>query len=905
MKELLRKLWFLLHRARFERELDEEMRHHLSLGMEERGSASAARRQFGNVTLLKEQSRSMWTWTFLEQFTQDVRYGLRSMAANPVFSSMAVLLLALGIGANTAIYSFMDAIMMRALPVQRPEELVILNWHTKAFPPVAHSFSGNNYKDPRTGFTSGNFPFPAFELLQAGNGVLSSLFAFAGVGRMIVEVQGTAEIASGEIVSGDFFSGLGVHQILGRPINQEDDRTGANVAVISYAWWQRRFAANPNAVGQSILINNAPYVIVGVSPPEFFGVNPDSAPEVFMPIHSIGLMGSNPSANQRLINKNRYWVEMMGRLKPGIGLRQAQTALAVQFHYFAAATASNDNERADLPELLLQEGGSGIDSVRRQYSKPLFVLMAMVALILTIACANTANLLLARATARRREMAMRLSLGASRARVVRQLLTESILLAGIGALLGILIAFLGIRFITWLLANGRDNFTLHAGIDGQVLAFTLGLALVTGILFGLAPALQATRMDLTPALKEARSGASRRFRPGLSHTLVVAQIAISLLLVIGAGLFVRTLSTLESVELGFNREHVLLFSAMGRQAGYKDAGLVRLYEDLRSRFGAIPGVRNVSLSDYALVSGGMSATGVAIPGIASPRGREAGTSVLNVGPSFFTTMQVPIIQGREIGERDTAGSPPVTVVNEVFAKKYFGSENPLGRRIRLGGDAAKFDEFEIVGVSKTARYNSLKQDIPPIAYLPYTQNLRVLNQVVFELRTATDPLGFVSAVRQIVHEVGPRVPIYNVTTQAAQIDQTIGQERTFAQLCTCFAGLALLIASMGLYGTMAYAVARRTSEIGIRMALGAERRLIVRMVLGEVLALTAAGLGIGLAAAWASTQFVESFLFGIKRNDPLSVSVSVLVLIAAVSLAGYAPAWKASRIDPMVALRHE
>jgi macrolide transport system ATP-binding/permease protein len=905
MRELLRRLWFLLHRARFERELEEEMRHHLALGVEERGSVEAASRQFGNVTSLKEQSRAMWTWTFWEQFAQDIRYALRSMAANPLFTSMVVLLLALGIGANTAIYSFMDAIMMRALPVEHPEELVILNWHTRDFPPIAHGFSGKNYKDRRTGFTSGNFPLPAFDLLRANTGVLSTVFAFSGIGRLIVEVQGQSEIASGELVSGGFYSGLGVRPTLGRLINEEDDRAGADVVVISYAWWQRRFGANQNAVGQSILINNIPFTIVGVSAPEFFGVNPASAPEVFMPIHSAGLMGSSRPASQRLMNKNYYWVEMMGRLRPGIGVRQAHTTLEIQFHDFAAGTASNDKERADLPELLLQEGGSGIDSLRRQYSKPLFVLMTMVALILTIACANTASLLLARATARRREMATRLSLGAGRPRVIRQLLTESILLAGIGALLGILIAVLGIRFITWLLANGRDNFTLHAGLNGQILCFTLFLALFTGLLFGFVPALQATRVDLTPALKEARSSASSRFRPGLSHTLVVFQIAMSLLLVIGAGLFVRTLSTLESVELGFNRDRVLLFSVMARQAGYKDAELVRLYEDLRNRIGAIPGVRSVSLSDGALMNEGISGWGLRIPGIVSPAGREAATSVMNVGPSFFTTMQIPMVRGREIGERDTTGSPPVAVVNEVFAKKYFERENPLGRRIGLGGDGGKFDEFEIVGVARTARYNSLKQDIPPIAYLPYTQNLRVLNQVVFEVRTTTDPLGFVRAIRQTVHEAGPRVPVFNVTTQSAQIDQTIGQERTFAELCTCFAGLALVIASMGLYGTMAYALARRTSEIGIRMALGAERRRIVWMVLREVFALTAAGLAMGLVGAWASTQFLESFLFGIKHNDPLSVSVSVVVLIAVVSLAGYAPAWKASRIDPMVALRHE
>lgn len=362
---------------------------------------------------------------------------------------------------------------------------------------------------------------------------------------------------------------------LGRLIDDEDDRAHTNVAVISYGWWQRRFAANPNVVGQSIVINSMPFTIIGVSAPEFFGVNPSGAPEIFMPIHAARLLSSD---DRRFLDKNFYWVEIMGRLKPGIDVHQAHAMLATQFQQFEASTASNIEERADLPELLLEEGGSGIDSLRRQYSKPLFVLMTMVALILAIACANTANLLLARATARQREMAVRPSLGASRPRVIRQLLTESVLLAAIGGLLGIWIATLGIRFITWLLANGRDHFTLYAGLNGQVLGFTLCLALLTGILFGLAPALQATKMDLTPALRGASSSrVSRKDRPGLSHALVVSQIAVSSLLVIGAGLFVRTLSTLESVELGFNRDHVLLFAVMPRQVGYKGERIVHLF----------------------------------------------------------------------------------------------------------------------------------------------------------------------------------------------------------------------------------------------------------------------------------------------------------------------------------------
>jgi macrolide transport system ATP-binding/permease protein len=899
MKELLRRLRFLLHRAEFERDLDEEMRNHLALSSEERGCAEAAGRQFGNVTLLKEESRAMWTFTFWEQFVQDIRYGLRTMAANPLFTAMAVLSLALGIGANTAIYSFMDAILLRALPVADPEELVVFNWHTKDFPPVAHKFSGDAFNDSRTGYTSGNFPLPALADLHASNGVLSSVFAFSGIGRLTVEVQGQAEMAGGLLVSGDFYRGLGVRPAVGRLIGEDDDRTGANVVVISYAWWQRRFAADPNVVGQSILVTRIPFTIIGVSSPGFFGVAPGRSPEIYVPIHSDALPRA---AQQRFVDKNYYWVEMIGRLKHGIGIRQAQTALAIQFHHFVESTASNDKERADLPELLLQEGGSGIDSLRRQFSKPLLALMTMVGLILAIACANIANLLLARATARRREMAMRLSLGASRSRVVRQLLTESALLAAIGGLLGISMAVFGIRFITWLLANSGDNFTPQVGINLHVLGFTLCLALFTGILFGFAPALQATKVDVTPALKETRSSAARRVRPGLGHALVVSQIAISFLLVIGAGLFVRTLSNLESVELGFNRDHVLLFAVMARQSGYQDAALVRFYEDLRERFLAIPGVRNASLSSSALISDMYSSSGVAIPG-APAAGRPTSTWVLHVGPSFFTTMQIPILAGREIRETDTTGSPRVAVVNEAFVKQYFPGENPVGRQFGLGGKEKV--PLEIVGVAKAARYQSLKRDAGPIVYVPYSQDLGVLNQVYFEVRTAEAPLALANTVRQIVQELGPRVPVFNVTTQSAQIDQTIVQERTFAELCTCFAALALMIACVGLYGTMAYAVARRTSEIGIRMALGAERHRIIWMVLREVFALSAAGLAIGLAVAWATLKFVESFLFGMKHNDPVSIGVSALVLIAAASLAGFAPAWKASRIDPMAALRHE
>jgi macrolide transport system ATP-binding/permease protein len=912
MKEPLRRIWFLLHRAELERDLDEEMRHHLALRAEEQGSPEAARRQFGNVTLLKERSRAMWTWTFWEQLTQDIRYGLRTMAANPLFTAMAALSLALGIGANTAIYSFMDAIMLRALPVQHPEQLAVIQWWSKGQAAVIHHHTGTRHGNGLHGVSSPDYPLAAFDLFRTQTDVFSNLFAYAWGGSPNTIVQGQAEILDAELVSGGYFGGLGVYPAAGRLIREDDDRFGATpVAVISYAWWQRRFASSPTAVGQSILVNGAPFVIAGVSPPDFFGVDPAMAPELMIPLHAGPLLAPKPDQyRERFVDKNFYWIDMMGRLRSGVGIGQAQARLEGQFHEFVLNTAATAKEKADLPALRLDEGGSGLDSLRRQYSKPVYVLMAMVGLILVIACANIANLLLARARARRREMAVRLSLGASRFRVVRQLLTESVLLSMVGGALGVLLAAWGIHSITWLLANGRGNFTLHATIDWSVLGFTFALAVVCGLLFGLAPAFEGTRVDLTPALKESRASAPRGrvrhagIRIGLSHVLIVSQIAISLLLVVAAGLFVHTLSNLRSVALGFNRENLLLFNLNARPTGYKGAALARLYANLRDRFRTIPGVRNVSFSNAPLAAQHWNSSNLNVPGLAKTADQEPSTCVVSVDQSFLTTMQIPILLGRDIEERDLA-SPRVAVINEQFVRRFFAGANPVGRHFGIGDSSSPAD-IEIIGVAKTSLYNSIKeQDTPPVAYVPYTQDLDGLGQIVFELRAAGDPLALVGTVRQIVRQVSPAVPISDVSTQSRIIDQTISQERTFAGLCGCFAVLALLIACVGLYGSVAYSVARRTGEIGIRMALGAESRRIVWMVLREVVTLAAVGLGVGLAAAYSLTRFVASFLFGMKPHDPLALSVSVLVLAAAAILAGYAPARRASRIDPMAALRHE
>jgi len=530
--------------------------------------------------------------------------------------------------------------------------------------------------------------------------------------------------------------------------------------------------------------------------------------------------------------------------------------------------------------------------------------MTMVGLVLAIACANLANLLLARSAARRREIAVRLSLGASRGRIIRQMLTESVLLSVIGGVLGLGVGSAGIRFITWLMANGQENFTLRAELNWPVLAFTFTLAVAAGLLFGLVPAIQSTKVDFTPALKENRSqgrAPGSKARPRFTHWLLAAQMAVSLLLVIGAGLFVRTLSNLHAIDVGFDRENLLLVRINGRQGGYRDDALARFYQGLLDRFREIPGVRSATASQIPLVAKWLSNTSVAVPGRA-PEPGDGFADLLMVDAEFFEAMRIPVLLGRSLEQGDLA-QPNVAVVSPKFAATYFGTANPLGRQFSLGNEPHSL--IEIVGVAKAAHYNSLDEKEPAVVYLPYTQNLANLSELVFELRTAGPPLSAAMAVRRIVHEASPNISIGDIATQKQTIDQTISRERTFADLGACFAALALLIACVGLYGAMAYTVARRTGEIGIRMALGAQPRGIVWMVMREVLAISAGGLIVGYAAARFTTRFLDSFLYGLKANDPLALAAAIAILLAASLAAGYLPAWRASRVDPAAALRNE
>jgi macrolide transport system ATP-binding/permease protein len=917
VRTVLRKLAWWVRRRRKEDQLLEELQFHLAEeaearqanGLAEDQARWAARRDLGSVTRVLEETRTLWTWTPLEQLAQDVRYSFRTMVRNRTFTALATLSLALGIGANTAIYSFMDSILLRSLPVSDPASLVVVKWRSKpvnfgnASDFVLHSINGHTYEDA-AGVTASIFPFPAFERLhQASGPVLSSLFAYEPAGNLTVMVHGDSQLAASEYVSGDFFSGLGIPAAAGRLIDAADDRAGAQaVAVISMGYCQRRFGDPTQAAGQPILINNVPFIVAGITRAGFFGVDPGAAPDLYLPLHNNVLL--DPTAAKANLDPNYYWLQMMGRLRPGVRIEQARATLAGPFGQWVATTAGNERELANLPVLTLESGGGGLDSLKRKYTKPLYVLLTIVGLILAIACANTANLLLARAAARKREMAVRISIGAGRWRLVRQLLTESVLLASLAGALGILIAVWGIRVLTRLLANGQEGFTLHAELNWHVLVVTLGLSLVCGMVFGLAPALQSTRPALMPALNE-RSSTEARTRVGhviprlrLTQALVVTQIAISLLLLVAAGLFVRTLSNLQSIPLGFNRDRLLLFELNARQAGYPTAKAAAFYADVWRRLRDIPGVSDATLSHASLIQAGRQYP-VSVNGVPA-----RGTRILLTGPAFFSTLQIPMLRGRAIEEGDRQATLPVAVVSDLFARTWLGDRNPVGGHITVGAPGGQPLDLEIVGVAATVRYGGLKREIPPVVYLSYLQVPQV-QQMTFALRTDGDPLRYANAVRQIVHETDAHVPVTHLRTQAAEIDQTITQEIIFARLCSAFAILALVIACVGLYATMSYMVARRTSEIGIRMALGARQGAVVWMVMREVCVLATVGLAISVPTAIGTSRFVGSFLFDMQPNDPRALTMAVAILVTAALVAGYGPARRASRVNPIAALRHE
>ncbi len=931
MSAFFRKLAWMFHRRSREQDLEAELRFHVEETVEEQRlegaspeqAARAASRDLGNAGLVQEDTRAAWSWSWLDQFGQDCRYALRGMRRNPMFTAMAALSLALGVGANAAIFSFMDALLLRSLPVADPHRLMVLNWHNALdHDTVFHGGSGSVDDDPKYGHTSRIFPFPAFEAFQKLQSVFSSLFGYLPTRNVNLLIRSQAEIDAGEYVSGDFFLGLGLTPAAGRLLIPDDDRPDApSVMALSYGFSEARFGSADAAVGQTIAINNTPFVVVGVTPSGFDGIDPSFAAKFFVPVHANMRIDPNRWARaggRRYLNGNDYWLEMMGRLRPGVSASQAEAQLGTAFHTWVETTAATDIERQHLPGLHLTDGGTGIDTLRRTYSQPFTLLWIMVGLILAIACANIANLLLARATFRRREMAVRLGIGAGKGRVIRQLLTESVLLSALGGLLGIWFAVGGIRFLTVALASGSRAFPLQAELNWRVFAAAAALSIFTGLLFGLAPALDAARVNVIPSLRGSAAAQSasrpRLLRLSLSQALIAVQIALATLLLIGAGLFVRTLMNLQSVELGFNRERILLFKINARQAGHRDPELTTFYRDLQQRLAAIPGVRSATVSNSPLVGEGTWSSPVVPLGGAEPDhpadghgtfGDGRDTHILTAGPQFFATMQIPLIAGREFDERDRPGSAPVAILNEAWAKENLGDRNPIGQQVLMVTDG-KRQQMDVVGVARNSRYGELTGAFPPIVYMSFVQNLyRPPEEATYALRANGDPLALAGAVREIVRQADARIPITGLKTQAAMIDETMTGQMMFASLCTAFAILALAIACVGLYGTISHTVARRSSEVGIRIALGASRPRVVWLVMRQVAAVATIGVIAGVVAAFGVSRFVESLLFGVKPADPPTIVTALVTLLAAAGTAAYIPARRASRIEPVAALRHE
>ena len=916
MTSLWRRLIWWIQRRRKESEVREELAFHLEKEIEERRDGGltedearwAAQRDLGNEARVREDARALWTWRPLDELSQDLTYAFRTMLTHRVVTMFAVVSLALGIGANTAIYSFMDAALMRTLPVPDADSLVVMIWNSRPY----NARAGNEFVlrgvSGRTYRTNDNvqariFPYPAFERLrEVAAPLVSSMFAVFRAGKMNVLVDGQAELTDTQYVSGDFFQGIGIPPAAGRLLDRTDDRPAAeSVAVLSAGYAERRFGSIANAVGREIRINDHPFTVAGVTPATFDGVEPGATTNLYLPLNSDRLL--NPRAAARFLDQNYYWVEIMGRLRPGVSMAQANSALSAAFTQWVATTASNDTQRANLPILSVADGGGGLDTLKRRYAKPLYLLQAIVGLILAIACANTASLLLARSTARQREIAVRLSIGAGRLRLVRQLLTESLVLAGTGGIGGVLLAIVGTKLLSALLANGDEGLLLQAAVNWKVLLVTVTLSLLCGLAFGLVPAIQATHPELVPALKDsgARRSAfprSRLPRLKLQQGLVVAQIALLMLLLVGAGLFARTLANLQAIPLGFDPNHLLLFDINAPQAGYPETQASAYYAQLLDRFAEIPGLRGATMSHESLIKAG-TAYPITIDGE-----RIQGHRILQTGPGFFSTLRIPLLAGREIEGRDRTRSVAPAVINDLFARTFFPNENPVGRRLQMSGSSAM--EVEIVGVAAAAHYGPVKIQVPPVLYVSYSQvPPAALRQMTFALRTEADPLTYIPAVRQIVQSIDPRIPVTNFTTQTRQLASMINQEILLARICGAFAIVALVIACAGLYGTLAYAVARRTREIGIRIALGARRAGVIWMVLRQLLVLTMLGLILSIPLARGASRFVASFLFEMQPNDPTAIAVAVLTMICAALLAGYGPARRAARVDPTTALRHE
>jgi predicted permease len=868
----------------------------------------------------------------MRHLSRDLRYALRGLARSPLFTAVAVLSIALGIGANTAIFTLVDEVLLRRLPVREPDQLVLFNGPRNHY----GSNSGGNmlsypmYEDFRDNFVDrGAQPklprvTPAVADNTTSPPVFSGLFARRAV-AMNVGVDGQTERVPGELVSGTYFQVLGVGAAVGRVIAPDDDqvRGGSPVAVLSYDYWRTRFGANSQIVGKTITVSNHALTIIGVSQAGFDGVDIGYVPRIRVPL----LMKAAMTPNwDDVDNRRSRWVNVFGRLKPGVTLDQAKASLQPFFHAIIeqevlappfANTTPYTREQFLKGQVDLLPAAQGRSPIRQQLSQPLRLLLGIVAGVLLIACANVASLLIARATARQKEIAVRLALGASRPRIVGQLLVESVLLAALGGLLGLLIAAWTTRFLLGFLPTTDTPHVISGSIDNRILLFNFALSLATGLVFGLVPALRSTRPDLAPTLKDqvgAVVGGSGGVR--LRKGLVVAQVTISVLLLVSAGLFIRSLRALRLLDLGLKTDNLIAFNIAPTLSGYTPLQTKQFNKQLVERVGALPGVSAMAFAQIGLLEGNEWDSSMSVEGYEPKPGENMNPYCNAVSPGYFKTMGIPLVAGRDFDHRDVRYSPPpsdtantpplyqVAIVNESYAKHYFGDRSPIGRHIGFGINPGTKTPIEIIGVVKDAKYTGVRDDIPRTVYFAFMESDFAGGSVMY-VRTSNRAEAAYAAIRQAARDLDANIPVFNLRTLDHQIDQSLLNDRLIAILSTAFGALATILAVIGLYGVMAYTVARRTREIGVRMALGAVHGDVIWLVMREVLILVGSGIVLGLAASAALGRLIASQLYGVTASDPLTIAAAAGLLLAVALLAGYLPARRATRVNPVLALRYE
>jgi predicted permease len=897
-----------LHRDALEREMDEELRFHIETyaadlvraGVPREEAQRRARAEFGGIEARKDDCREARGLRLIDEVRADARYAVRQLRRAPMFALVAILSLGLGIGANTAIFSLMEQALWKPMPIPAPEQLRLLTWISGPNV-VFDSSSGNwNHRDGPDTRAGASFSYPIFQGLQQRVTTFASVFAFKPIGRLTAVIDDRAELVGTHFVSGNFYDGLGVVPIAGRGITDADDSASATelVAVISDGFWARRFGRTPSVVGRTIRVNQTPVTIVGVNPPSFNGLESGQRPDIFLPLVSqprVAPWRFNASGAM-LDDPDNWWLLIMGRLRAGVPEAEAQNETDVILQQLVRETLPDRGGR-DQPYLRLLAGSRGLDNLRAQFAQPLFVLLSFVGLVLLIACANVANLLLARAAVRRRELGLRLALGAGRARIARQLLTEGLTLGISGGLLGLLIGYAARDIIPSFLIQTweRGGSDFDPRFDLRVLLLTAAVTIATSVLFSLAPIWHLGRVDLHAALKDGgRSAGTTTTVRG--KTLIVVQVALCVLLLTGAGLFVRTLSNLRAVALGFRPERILLFDMSPPQTRYQGHERTVLYDRLEDAIAGIPGVEHATLSTAALVAGGSATTRVGPDGTTP----SVNAWVNDVGVHYMDTMGIPIVAGRNFEAHDRgATQPPVVIVNQQFARTFFPNQNPVGRTLRSNNRLS-----QIVGVCGDTLFQAARSAVPPTFYRLTSQHDN-LGSVVFAVRTSIAPATMMASVRQTVDTIDKDLPVFDARTQTAQIDATLAHERLFAILTVAFGLLAMALACVGIYGVIAHNVSRRTSEIGIRIALGAARVDVLIMILREAARLALAGVITGAAiAAWCA-GYLKAMLFGIDPIDPATIGIAITIMLLVALFAGWLPARRAARLDPMIALREE